>query len=229
MIPDWYGIPRKALWTMPRASHKLSTMPRTTANMTTPIKVGVTYLAVRLHLIDMDFGVLSLKVLQCGYCHQRNYIVADALRGHGVKQVTLLGLNGHVVTTFIADGKRYATDADFGVGPFVYPRTAGRMKSEIFRNYSGVKDLYGKQLVDVIADAYETLADNQAYNLDQLDEIRQRQDEILSLEEPADIGLPVFGFLLVAAGFRLSAQSARFSQPSNSCHRHSRPELGLSP
>ncbi|TGQ50944.1 hypothetical protein EN836_26575 [Mesorhizobium sp. M1C.F.Ca.ET.193.01.1.1] len=62
-------------------------------------------------------GVLVKDRFVCGFCHQRAFLVHQALQRNGIES-DVFGLNGHVVARVSIEGKQYYTDPDYGVGPF---------------------------------------------------------------------------------------------------------------
>lgn len=68
-------------------------------------------------------GYLHPRILQCGFCHQRAFILASALRRNGAENAHVLGVNGHVVAAYDYNGDTYIVDPDYGVGPFKLDRS----------------------------------------------------------------------------------------------------------
>ncbi len=95
-----------------------------------------TWIAAKTHLIERQQGVLSTSKFVCGFCHQRAFVLAKALRRGGLEDAATYGLNGHVVTVYSANGKRYAIDADYGVRSFEFPESADINSDVIAAHYS---------------------------------------------------------------------------------------------
>jgi hypothetical protein len=162
-----------------------------------------TALAYRLGLLDAEQGLLSLETFHCGFCHARAYIVAAALRNGGISDATALGLYGHVVTTFLLDGKRYVSDPDFGIYPFVLPEDTVELRRAVERNYSPIVRFHNVLTVVTISDIYASRENNTAYNFKYLDKIRQSQDEILAWQRPLEIWCVEVGLAIIALHFLL--------------------------
>ncbi len=151
-----------------------------------------TWLAANAGLIDMTQGVLTTSTFVCGYCHQRAFILAKALRRGGIEDAAPYGLNGHVVTIYNANGKRYAIDADYGVRSFEFPENS--VANVIASHYLSEAPGYSPDVYTKISDFYASPDDNDYYyNYDFLVEIAVSQRKILSLE-------PLIGWLISALG-----------------------------
>jgi hypothetical protein len=62
-------------------------------------------------------GFLDPSATRCGFCHQRAFLLAEALRNARVS-ARAWALNGHVVTLLQSGGRTYIADADLGIEPF---------------------------------------------------------------------------------------------------------------
>jgi hypothetical protein len=144
-------------------------------------------LAYRLGLLDTEQGLLSLQTFHCGFCHARAYIVANALRSGGIDDATAYGLYGHVIATFSLDGKRYASDPDFGIYPFVLPEDREALRRAVELNYRPIVRYHNVLKLATISDIYTSRENNAPYSLEYLDNLRQRQDVILSWQRPLEI------------------------------------------
>jgi hypothetical protein len=99
---------------------------------------------------------LTPAVFRCGFCHQRAFLVAKALRRGGVSSAKILGLDDHVVASIEVDGTTYALDPDFGVDPLLYD---GKHDDEIARAYKAVIPDF-PAISNLVIHAYLTRDDN---------------------------------------------------------------------
>jgi len=154
-----------------------------------------TWLVAKAGLIDPAYGVLSTSTFICGFCHQRAFVLTKALRRGGVADANVYGLNGHVITIYSANGKRYAIDADYGVRSFEFPENANIEADVIAAHYLSEAPGYSPQVYSQISNFYVTSEDNGYYSrYEYLDAMAVSQRKILSFE-------PVIGYAISAFGF----------------------------
>ncbi|UCI07153.1 hypothetical protein [Mesorhizobium sp. B1-1-8] len=117
-------------------------------------------------------GMLVKDRFTCGFCHQRAFLVHQALKRNGIAS-DVFGLNGHVVTRVNIDGKQYYTDSDYGVGPF--PAAAETLEETVRNTYS--LSAWGDP--DLLASLYTSAEDNQIYINNNIDQMATQQATIL--------------------------------------------------
>jgi hypothetical protein len=129
-----------------------------------------------------EVGVLSLEHFICGYCHQRAFILASAIKRAGI-QARVWGINGHVVTIFSIEGKDYAADADFGIDPFRVNLTSpDELRSSVANAYEVLIHRHGIKMIETIVEYYTTIEDNvEYYNMEHLHKLALEQRKLLSL------------------------------------------------
>jgi hypothetical protein len=153
-----------------------------------------TWLAAKTHLIERQQGVLSTSKFVCGFCHQRAFVLAKALRRSGLEDAATYGLNGHVVTVYSANGKRYAIDADYGVRSFEFPESADINSDVIAAHYSTEAPGYKENVYKRVSGFYSSTDDNDYYyTFEYLNEIALSQRKILSLEPMIGGAMLMFG------------------------------------
>ena len=79
-------------------------------------------------------GLLTAR-MKCGFCHQRAWRLVSALRAAGIK-AEVYGIGGHVIAKVSIDGKDYAADPDYGVGPFLWPDNAAELTKSVIDAYA---------------------------------------------------------------------------------------------
>ncbi|TGR17796.1 MULTISPECIES: hypothetical protein [unclassified Mesorhizobium] len=113
-------------------------------------------------------GVLVKDRFTCGFCHQRAFLVHQALQQNGIDS-EVFGLTGHVVVRALIEGNQYFTDPDYGVGPF--PAMAEMLAGNVRSSYNS----FGN--VDELVGYYTTPNDNEAYG--GLDSVFEQQSTIV--------------------------------------------------
>ncbi|MDX8520159.1 hypothetical protein [Mesorhizobium dulcispinae] len=112
-------------------------------------------------------GILVKDRFTCGFCHQRVFLVRQALQRNGITS-DLFGLNGHVVARVNIDRKQYYTDPDYGVGPF--PAAADTLEEAVRSNYS----LAASGDLELLVGFYNSAEDNKPYG-DYIDRVFEKQ------------------------------------------------------
>lgn len=105
------------------------------------------------------FGYLDPSILRCGLCHQRAFILSEALKRGGVSNVRTYGLNGHVITLAGADGGYFILDPDFGIGPFPYEGSAYGAAPTAYYTSAATSDMVSQ----LKSGAYSTMGDDSEY------------------------------------------------------------------
>lgn len=161
-----------------------------------------TALASRLGMVDEQqmYGVLAIETFRCGFCHQRATLLARAMRNGGIESAFVLALDGHVVTGFRHDGRDYAADADYGIGPFETRwHDIAHLRETIENQYSGVRALFGDYVANIIVNAYLTTHNNGEYmTYDYMSNLMDRQSNVLRLERLVEVISFVAGAFLIA-------------------------------
>ena len=153
-----------------------------------------TWFAAKAGLIELSQGVLTTSTFICGFCHQRAFILAKALRRGGLVDAAAYGLNGHVVTIYSANGKRYAIDADYGVRSFEFPKNSDVTADVIAARYSTEAPGFSSDVYTKVSNFYSSSDDNDYYHTyEVLDKISLSQRKILSLEPMIGRAIFVFG------------------------------------
>lgn len=153
-----------------------------------------TWVAAKADLFDLTQGVLTTSTFICGFCHQRAFILAKALRRGGLVDAAAYGLNGHVVTIYSANGKRYAIDADYGVRSFEFPKNGDVAANVIAAHYAAEAPGFRPDVYTKISNFYSSPDDNNYYyTYEVLDQIAISQRKILSLEPVIGGAIFVFG------------------------------------
>jgi hypothetical protein len=104
------------------------------------------------------YGYLDPSIMRCGFCHQRAFVLAEALRRGGLIDAKAFALNEHVVTLFSKEGRYYLADPDYGVGPVLYDGST----------YSSIPDTHYAQIVDpatltILKRAFTHTVDDEPY------------------------------------------------------------------
>jgi len=122
-----------------------------------------------------SYGLLDFRYLQCGFCHQRNYLLTEILNSYGLTS-NLVSLNEHVVGRVMINNEDYFIDSDYGVGPF--PVSKRFDISFITREYrkAGAREYQ----ISAILRAFATTQDDQDYDLNKLRSIQESQEKILN-------------------------------------------------
>ena len=154
-------------------------------------------------------GVLDVKTFRCGYCGQRSFILAKALRGGGISSAEILGLSGHVVTVVDYDDDLYSVDPDYGIGPVKITGLDSadnnidnkEIKLGLERAYAPLVEAYGKDFIqNNVIDTYLTAEDNKYSNYDILERVRKYQSILFSFEKIFEFAFFAFGVSLILFG-----------------------------
>jgi hypothetical protein len=146
-------------------------------------------------------GLLDFRYLQCGFCHQRNYLLIEILESYGFT-VKLIGLQGHVVGSVLIKGQEYFVDSDFGIGPF--PLSKRLNATFISDQYKKVVEK--KSQLDTIVFGYTIAEDDRVYELSRMRELQESQEKILNFLN----FILTFGTLIIISYFfRISNQRIR--------------------
>lgn len=121
-----------------------------------------------------EYGLLDFRYLQCGFCHQRNFLLTEVLNSYGLVS-NLVSLNEHVVSRVVINNEEYFVDADYGIGPF--PVSKRYDNSFITREYKNAGALENQ--VFAILRAFETTQDDEDYDLNKLRNIQGSQEKNL--------------------------------------------------
>ncbi|MFU0507711.1 hypothetical protein [Pseudaminobacter sp. NGMCC 1.201702] len=102
-------------------------------------------------------GILVRSRFDCGYCHQRAFLVKDLLHDAGI-EAEVWGLNGHVVLRLDHAGQAYFVDPDLGPGPFAVNLDGGPMidVARVYANSSAAN-------VDALRLIYADASDDAPY------------------------------------------------------------------
>lgn len=135
-------------------------------------------------------GVLVRERFNCGFCHQRAFLVAEQLEKEGIS-AEVYGLYGHVVARFWVGGNPYFVDPDLGVGPF--SNEVAGLEADLVNIYKAGAPwpVLGPKEV---ARMYLTTADNDIYG--GLPARRSQQQIIFERSDAAAATLSVGGGLL---------------------------------
>ena len=179
-----------------------------------------TWLSYQLGIYSLmpgnNHGVLDIKTFRCGFCHQRAYILATALRNGGIDSARVLGLNGHVITVFNINQDLYSLDPDFGVGPVKItgidsadskqdPQTAQRL----WDAYNPFTQAWSDDFIKKIIGMYISQDDNEYYNIKNLDRLRIYQSILFSFEKLIEYLLYIMGFSLISLGIFMRLKNIR--------------------
>jgi len=142
-----------------------------------------------------EYGLLDFRYLQCGFCHQRNYLLVEILISHGFAS-KLVGLNGHVVGSVFISNKEYFVDADLDVGPFLVNKRFST--SFITSQYKNKVDSESK--LNQYLFAYATTQDDSDYDLANLRRIQELQEKTLNF---LNFTLTLSIILLILCSYRI--------------------------
>ena len=120
-----------------------------------------------------DQGILVKHRFGCGFCHQRAFLVHQAIGRNGLDSI-VFGLNGHVVVKVTIEDKEYLTDPDYGVGPFAYTADVTALDADVRRSYATAPSAN----LDLISGIYTTLENNGPYAAKTLESIYESQATI---------------------------------------------------
>lgn len=136
-------------------------------------------------------GILVQRYFQCGFCHQRAYLLYRILRENGIA-AQVQALDGHVVTGITVDGQPYLTDPDYGIGPFLWGDNSEFLRMTIVANYaaSPVGDL------DTLIRIFTDTSTDETYE-DFLDKVHDRQLEMLDSAQFTAWLLLLFGIAVI--------------------------------
>jgi hypothetical protein len=118
-------------------------------------------------------GILVKDRFSCGLCHQRAFVVRRFLQANGIA-TSVYGLGGHVVDRITIDGTEYASDPDYGVGPF--PLQPNSLDGVIRATYSTAPWAN----IDLLTEIFTSLSDNEAYG-SYIDDKYREQVKIFSI------------------------------------------------
>lgn len=152
-----------------------------------------------------DYGVLSLKRIRCGYCHQRAFLLGEVLRYGGVEGVAVYSLGAHVVTTFVVDGERYVADADYGIGPIHLTGGDEVRRRALEAAYLPVKRDFGDAMWRMIVDLYLAEEGHYYYNYGSLLRTAEQQEMMLSAQDRIESTVVKVGGVSALLGLVLPA------------------------
>jgi hypothetical protein len=155
------------------------------------------------------FGYLDPSIVRCGLCHQRAFILSEALRRGGVSNVRTYGLNGHVITLAPSSTGYLILDPDYGVGPIRYDGQG--YSTAPAAHYASVTTT--DMVAHLTSGAYSTMGDDSEYMThDWLLALAARQlaavrDTELQLTR-AGAGLVGLGLILILLPRRIRRRTA---------------------
>jgi hypothetical protein len=152
-----------------------------------------------------DYGVLSLKRIRCGYCHQRAFWLGEILRYGGIEGVAVYSLGAHVVTTFVVDGERYVADADYGIGPLHLTGGAEERRRALEAAYLPVQRDFGNAMWRMIVDLYLAEEGHYYYNYGSLLRTAEEQERMLSVQDRIESAVVAVGGALAVLALILQA------------------------
>lgn len=145
-------------------------------------------------------GVLVRERFRCGYCHQRAFLLLEMLQAGFAgtdATVQMQGLNGHVVLQFVAQGRTFVTDPDYGVGPFEYSSEDSALSQQVSQTYAGSPNL------ESMLSMYLSREDNQAYSsTNSFNTIKSKQLWWFQFSSLVGVFLLLSGCILVWMGVR---------------------------
>lgn len=141
-----------------------------------------------------DQGLLDINRIDCGFCHQRAYILKVVLEKFLISS-RVYGLSGHVVLKVDLGDEVFFADPDYGVDPIPFSKDAIIFEQSLKEAYSR----FGNR--DTLASMYLTTNNNEYYHPDPegLKNIDQKQSLFFLLSSIAALLLIVTGLVLVAA------------------------------
>jgi len=168
-----------------------------------------------------SYGYLDPRIVRCGYCHQRAFILAEALRRGGIESAQAYSLQEHVITLFSVGDRYYIADPDYGVGPVIYDgSTYTRLPDTAYAPLG-----LNAETIAILRRAYAQPGDDEPYmSHEWLMSLALRQrDEVRAVERRLrSIGWALFGgglaLLFASVLLRKLNGAARFGthgQPAN--------------
>jgi hypothetical protein len=105
-----------------------------------------------------SYGYLDPSILRCGFCHQRAFVLAEALRRGGVDNARAYAIGGHVVTLFQMGDHYYVADPDYGIPPTKFESST--VASIPQRLYA---DRVDASTLQILTSAYQSMDDDVDY------------------------------------------------------------------